>query len=706
MVDHWEVNGSSRPIWANSYAKGFYDHMEDDNFSGSERGSIPVITKNYNSNKVYNIKWHDDEEWHETMIWGEDLLSAKIFPLSIEELENYLGAGTDATNNPNKNFVAKNPSGMSSTVWSLRSYYSNYIPSNIFVSNMAQVGLDGHISAVYRSGPNEGDYDFTTHMRPAFNIDHKKVLFSMAGNVKKSESQVLEVIADSAQNIGSEEHPWRFTMIDDGMVVIPGNAVINRDKDAKITLPSLTVSSTSYNRISAFVTDKEWKEGNSEGAQILYYGKLDKDNGFVLPEALKDKKAGTDYHVYVTAEYVDGEFASDSASKPVEVDIKNAKDHVHKFAEEWSSDDKYHWHVCTAEGALDSCLEEAGSAKGEHTYRNGLCTVCSYACKHPGVEKGLCPICGYDLDADREVVEDAVTATPDITETTTELYLIKGQKFNLPEAGYTSTDSKYLTVSKKGAVTAKKITEVGKELAIKNDKRSISINISQPTIAKKKSVEAGGTITADLKYDAEHLEVLWVSSAPDVAAVSKDGQIKGISKGKATITAYINGKAFKCTVTVKESTPALTRTVHMNVGSTKKISIKGLKKYEWTVVSGNGAEPRKGGKIYAQEAGELKLKTEKDGKTYEALVYVEDPTITSEKITSTGTNKYSMLMKPGDKVKLKFMNMEQRVLFKSSKTAVAYDNGMGVIKAKKAGKTTLKAKINGKTVTIKVEVQK
>lgn len=715
MIDYVPYTGEDDAVvWPYTEGKNWCDYYLVENFSAAEQDSVPLISKscpggtyNISGGEYYPPALPSLINTFDTVTMGTDVLFGKAFYLSMEEVKNYFGV--TLSDEPSTKMMAKNPWGQSSTTWGLRSY--SHIIKNVeynVISKVDEAGK-GIVTHVYYSvvDPQLKDFYLTaSHARPAFNIDHKKVLFSMASDVKKSTSSVLEAIADSDKIIGSEDDPWRFTMIDDGMKLVPGDAIISKEKTPKITLPNLSVSSTSYNRISAFVTDKVWKEGNSEGAQILYYGKLDKDNGFVLPEALKDKKAGTDYHVYVIAEYVDGDFASDSASRPVEVDIQNAKDHVHKFAEEWSSDEKYHWHACAGEGAIDSCLEEADAAKSEHMFRGGICAVCAYACKHPGVEKGLCPICGYDLDADREVVEDAVTATPDITAATTELYLIKGQKFNLPEAGYTSTDKNYVTVSSKGAVKAKKVTEPGRDVAIENGKRSISIKISEPKITKKMTIEAGTANNVQLSYDAEHLEVLWVSSAPDVVSVSKSGEIKGISKGKATVSAYINGKAFKCVVTVKETVAQATRTVHMNVNTTKKISIKGLKKYEWTVVSGNGATPKKGGKIYISQTGEVKLKTEKNGKTYEALVYVEDPTITSDKILLAGNNRYSILMKEGDKVKLKYKNVEQRVLFKSSKTAVAYDNGMGVIKAKKAGKTTLKAKINGKTVTIKIEVQK
>lgn len=44
--------------------------------------------------------------------------------------------------------------------------------------------------------------------------------------------------------------------------------------------------------------------------------------------------------------------------------------HSHTFAEEWSSDETYHWHKATCEH------DDLMSKYGEHTFSNGVCTVC------------------------------------------------------------------------------------------------------------------------------------------------------------------------------------------------------------------------------------------------------------------------------------------------------------------------------------------
>lgn len=51
--------------------------------------------------------------------------------------------------------------------------------------------------------------------------------------------------------------------------------------------------------------------------------------------------------------------------------------------------------------------------------------------------------------------------------------------------------------------------------------------------------------------NASNPQVTWKSDKPKIVYVSKSGQVKGLKKGKATITASADGKTEKCTITVK-----------------------------------------------------------------------------------------------------------------------------------------------------------
>ena len=133
-------------------------------------------------------------------------------------------------------------------------------------------------------------------------------------------------------------------------------------------------------------------------------------------------------------------------------------------------------------------------------------------------EKASVPYSGY------------MTPVMEITDETTELYLVKGQSFTLPGTGWTSRESKRVSISKKGLLKAKVVT--GKDPVIITDgKREISIYVSQPVMAKKKDkIEAGETRPVVLNYDQEHYKVLWESNNIDVATVSQDGTVTAIAK--------------------------------------------------------------------------------------------------------------------------------------------------------------------------------
>lgn len=83
---------------------------------------------------------------------------------------------------------------------------------------------------------------------------------------------------------------------------------------------------------------------------------------------------------------------------------------------------------------------------------------------------------------------------------------------------------------------------------------------SQKKSAKPKLSSSKNTIykgqTKVLKVKNTSGNVKWKSSNKKVATVNSYGQVTGKKKGKATITATVNGKKLKCKVTVKELSKA------------------------------------------------------------------------------------------------------------------------------------------------------
>lgn len=299
--------------------------------------------------------------------------------------------------------------------------------------------------------------------------------------------------------------------------------------------------------------------------------------------------------------------------------------------------------------------------------------------------------------------ESSLTPAPEITIDTTELFLVKGQSFTLEGEGWSSS-GKEVTVSKKGVVKAKKATSTSVNLVNKNSNRVIYVTVYQPKIKNKYDLQAGNTQVIEISgYDKDRLSVEFASSAPDVASVSPDGTVTALTKGSATITAYINGMPYKCKITVKESVPAIERTIHVTAGSSKVISVKGVKKWICDDVQNVTVKNKK---VKPLKTGEYTLTgTTKDNRTYIVHLISEDPEITTKGIVKTKENKYTLDMKKGESLKLEYKYLDQKVVFKSSKPDTVYVDLQGNIIAGKAGKKVkLTAKINGKTVTITVNV--
>ncbi|MBR3524864.1 MAG: hypothetical protein IKO11_03365, partial [Lachnospiraceae bacterium] len=201
---------------------------------------------------------------------------------------------------------------------------------------------------------------------------------------------------------------------------------------------------------------------------------------------------------------------------------------------------------------------------------------------------------------------------------------------------------------------------------------------------------------------------------PDVADVDPSGKVYAYAKGSAVITAYINGSAYKCKVTVTEDNgTARERTMHVVSGSTKpiKVKVKGVNKLEWTSSDSEVAEPN---------AAKTKVTTKKPGLAVLTAKASEDPLDTysiyvlSEDIGMKGSyleggkkNKYTLKLNLEAR-KYTVISAEtvmQPVIFKSSKPDIAFMDENGQVVARRKGKAKFTTKIDGKTITINVVVE-
>lgn len=70
---------------------------------------------------------------------------------------------------------------------------------------------------------------------------------------------------------------------------------------------------------------------------------------------------------------------------------KKSEEHVHEFADEWFTDEKYHWHQCSCG---EKSIIEAHSFSWDQTKKPTK--------RSPGSEHGTCTVCGYETDREVE----------------------------------------------------------------------------------------------------------------------------------------------------------------------------------------------------------------------------------------------------------------------------------------------------------------
>lgn len=307
----------------------------------------------------------------------------------------------------------------------------------------------------------------------------------------------------------------------------------------------------------------------------------------------------------------------------------------------------------------------------------------------------------------------ALDNRPVIDENTTDIYLVKGQKFFIGKewAVADKVAKTYVNIDKKGYLKAKKANPESVTVKIKKEGRAdITVHICQPALSDKKKTliiddaDKKTDFTLSISKDDGIKNVLWYSAAPDVATVDQNGKVTAVAQGKAKITAYVNGKAYNCTITVKESVAAKNRTMHVNLDGSKSIKVKGVR--NWTSADETIAtKAEKGEKFTAKSAGKTVLSASVNDIKYTIDFYGEDITVKCDKISSANKNKYTINdLKVGTATDISLPGVKQDVVFKSSKPDVAFIDENGHIEARSKGKAKLTTKINGKTITILVVV--
>ena len=153
---------------------------------------------------------------------------------------------------------------------------------------------------------------------PALNIDQSLILFS--------------TIVNNGQ-FGKAGTEYKLTLNDSNLkIAVRDGKKITAD-GTKISVPYAIegTNAETATRASVLILDKEFKTGNSNDANILYYDGLGGSFGknstgtFTLPATLNISDWGSKFFVYILAEDINGEKETDYASVPVKISAPASK---------------------------------------------------------------------------------------------------------------------------------------------------------------------------------------------------------------------------------------------------------------------------------------------------------------------------------------------------------------------------------------------
>ncbi len=287
-----QFNSVNNIDWENSTIREWLQGNEFYNnskvFTSIEKNAI---------NDKYSVDGYEDANIDSSYESFELLSEDPIFILSAEQAKcRYYGTATYP-----KTRIKKNLKGIDSAWW-LRSRIM-YVYSIVAMNSN---GSFTSLSAVDSCG-----------VSPAFSVNPSKIIFSSL------------ISGDSGQP-GSD---YKLTLLDSDMDIdVTDGSRVTRDGNV-ITVPYTISGDNAGNatQVSVLITDKIYYPGIASiqgfSYQILSVDQFGTSGTgtFTLPDSYAEKNCGSDYHVYIFAEDVNGKKESDYASWPTEIDLKRPR---------------------------------------------------------------------------------------------------------------------------------------------------------------------------------------------------------------------------------------------------------------------------------------------------------------------------------------------------------------------------------------------
>lgn len=211
---------------------------------------------------------------------------------------------------------------------------------------------------------------------------------------------------------------------------------------------------------------------------------------------------------------------------------------------------------------------------------------------------------------------------------------VDGVAVSSNQVTWSSSNAAVASVSRTGIITGKKAGTVTITAMANDKKATCAVTVKAPTLKLNKTkatIYTKAQTTVLLTATANGVktagtQVSWKSSKPKIATVSGSGVVTGRKKGKATITATVNGKSAACVVTVKAPTLTVAKkSLTVKKGKTVKIKAKATPKGKVTYTSKNKkiATVNKNGKVKGKKKGKTTIRVKCNGVTKNVKIRVK-----------------------------------------------------------------------------------
>lgn len=307
---------------------------------------------------------------------------------------------------------------------------------------------------------------------------------------------------------------------------------------------------------------------------------------------------------------------------------------------------------------------------------------------------------------------------------------------------WSSSDTTIATVSSAGVVSAKAVGTVQIAASAGGKSAVATVAVVPVPVASVSVLPGTGTITAGatlalsaVTYDAAGAvlpdrQVLWATSAPQIATVDASGNVRGVAGGTVTITATGEGKSGASTVTVTVPPPpvpvasvaVVPSSVSLIVGQTTSLTAVAHDANQntlsgravvWSSANSAVATVDASGVVKAVSNGSTTVTATSEGKTGTAQVTVVSAVVSPSPVVSVVVSPASGSLTVGGTLALSAATRDASgnslsgrvVAWSSSASQTATVSSSGVVTGVAAGSATITATSEGKTGSAIITVQ-